>query len=223
MSGAALGFLHTAEVHVATFDALVRASAPGQQVRHLVRPDLLAEARAGGGVDEALAGRLDQALAELAAAGCARIVCTCSTLGGAAEAASARVGVPVMRVDRPMAEAALAAGRRILVAACLDSTLGPTLGLLAEIARTAGVRPDVRTLVLADAWRLFETGDEAGFARVLADGIRAGARDAEVILLAQASMAGAARLLADLAVPVLSSPEASVARALHALKSASES
>jgi Asp/Glu/hydantoin racemase len=223
MSGRAIGFLHTAEVHVATFEAIVQSQAPGLTARHLVRPDLLAEARAAGGVDAAVAGRLARALGELAHSGCGVVVCTCSTLGGAAEEVSSGLGAPVLRVDRPMAEAALAAGGRILVAACLDSTLGPTLGLLREVADANGIRPDLRPLVLADAWALFEAGDRTGFARALADGIRARTGDAEAIVLAQASMAGAAALLADLAVPVLSSPELGVARALHVLKSASES
>ena len=42
-----MAFLHTAEVHVATFEALL-ADAPDVTTRHVVRPDLLALAQTQG-------------------------------------------------------------------------------------------------------------------------------------------------------------------------------
>ena len=58
-----IAFLHTAEVHVGTFTALVTELAPGTPTAHVVDPDLLATARAAGGVDADLGGRLAERLA----------------------------------------------------------------------------------------------------------------------------------------------------------------
>ena len=49
----------------------------------------------------------------------ALVVCTCSTIGGVAEATILPNGEHVLRVDRAMAERAVALGSRIIVAAAL--------------------------------------------------------------------------------------------------------
>src|SRR5512143_944105 len=125
-----LAFLHTAGSHVANFERLVREVDPDLQCRHAVDEELLAAATAAGGVDAALAARIAAAIDTLRAAGARVVVCTCSTIGDAAEAGS-REAAPVLRIDRPMAEEAVrrepgGAGlppRRIAVVAALDTAL----------------------------------------------------------------------------------------------------
>jgi Asp/Glu/hydantoin racemase len=198
-----IGFLHTADVHVGTFRALVAER--GHQDVHLVDPTLLADARAHG-VDAPLVARLDDRLRELAARGPDVIVCTCSTLSGYAERAT--LPVPVLRVDRPMAEQAVAIGGRIAVVATVASTLTPTRDLLLECAADA----HVELAPCLDAWSLFEAGDLAGYRQAIAAHVRT--LDADVIVLAQASLVPAVELLGDLRVPVLSSPRSAVDRAI---------
>jgi hypothetical protein len=115
---------------------------------------------------------------------------TCSTLGGVAEAGTADAGVPVLCVDRPMAAAVVGLGPRVVVLATLESTLGPTYGLVEDEAVRAGRPVAVRTYLLDDAWRAFEAGDTERCVRPVADAAdRIGGADAMV--LAQASMAPA--------------------------------
>jgi hypothetical protein len=64
-----------------------------------------------------------------------------------------------------------------------------------------------------DAWPLFEAGDQAGYLARIAGHART--LDADVIVLAQASMASATELLDDLRIPVLSSPRLGVLRAVE--------
>ena len=109
-----VGFLHTAETHVPTFRDLLREVAPSMVDVHLVDPELLADARRGG-VDGAVRERLRHRLCELARLHADVVLCTCSTLSGAAEQLTPHVGVPVLRVDRPLAEAAVAFGGRVAV------------------------------------------------------------------------------------------------------------
>lgn len=211
-----LVFLHTAAVHVPTFSALVAELAPGIPIHHIVAEDLLAEARANG-LTPALAKRV---AAQIAAAGAVgAVLCTCSTIGGLAEAAATPEGPPVLRVDRAMAEAAVAAGPRIALVAALASTLAPTRALIEEVA--AQVRPTVtiNEILCEEAWPLFEIGDSTGYLAAIEICIRAVAPTVDVIVLAQASMAGAALRCADLAVPVLSSPRLGVEAALKLLNS----
>ncbi|WP_264031384.1 aspartate/glutamate racemase family protein [Cellulosimicrobium sp. SH8] len=207
-----IGFLHTADVHVATFGALVDEVAPGQGHVHRVDVPLLDDARAGAPTGERVRAHVDA----LVAAGASVVVCTCSTLGPvAAEVGGA--GVPVLRVDRPLAEAAVRDGGRVAVVVALASTLGPTTELLADAARRSGATVELDPVVCADAWADFEAGDLAAYLRGVAGAVRGAVarRDVDVVVLAQASMAPAAALLTDLPVPVLTSPGSAVARAVE--------
>ncbi|MGW3078270.1 aspartate/glutamate racemase family protein [Kitasatospora sp. NPDC001132] len=204
-----LALLHTSSVHVPVFDALRDRDHPGLSLRHVVSEELLAGARAGG--PESVAGDIDRVLASAVAEGAAAVLCTCSTIGGVAEARAEALGVPVLRVDRPMAAVAVAAapggGRtttRVAVIAALAGTVGPTVALVEEEAARSGRPVTVTATVVEGAWDRFESGDHAGYLSAIAAAADA-VDGADVIVLAQASMAAAAQRTTT-ATPVLSSP-----------------
>ncbi|MCX4850727.1 aspartate/glutamate racemase family protein [Streptomyces sp. NBC_00893] len=194
-----LALLHTSPVHAPVFDTLRDARHPGLALRHLVHEDLLARARESG--PEAVADDVRALLAGAVADGARAVLCTCSTIGAVAEAESATLGVPVLRVDRPMAAAAVAR-ERLVVLASITGTLAPTLALLAEEA--GGRAVDVRAVVVDGAWARFEAGDRDGYLDLVAAAADA-VTDCDVIVLAQASMADAVTRTVT-RIPVLSSP-----------------
>ncbi|WP_445525441.1 aspartate/glutamate racemase family protein [Streptomyces cyslabdanicus] len=210
-----LALLHTSPVHVPVFDALRDETHPGLRLRHFVDEELLGRARREGpaAVADAVGAVLGRAVAE----GARAVLCTCSTLGGVAEAGAAGIAVPVLRVDRPMAVAAVAAGPRVVLLAAVASTLAPTTALIEEEARRAGRAVTVRPVLVDSAWSRFEAGDTGGYAREVAAAADR-VTHADAIVLAQASMAPAQRLTTT-PVPVLSSPrpgfEAAARAALH--------
>ena len=191
----ALHLIHTAYVHETTFDALRDRIAPGARIVHHTYPDWLTEARENG-VGPDLTARLAQVIA----ASDGPVICTCTTLGPATEPLGA------MRIDRPMMQAAADLGGVAVMAYALDSTKGPSAELFQQVA---GPDASLRMLDLTRHWDLFEDGDAAGFHRALANDIRddGAAHGGDCVILAQASMAGAAGMLAGLGVPVLASPE----------------
>ncbi|WP_392749921.1 aspartate/glutamate racemase family protein [Streptomyces sp. LN590] len=204
-----LALLHTSPVHVPVFEALRDADHPGLALRHLVYEDLLARARDSG--PDAVRGDVEALLVGAVAEGATAVLCTCSTIGGVAESAAESLGVPVLRVDRPMAAAAVARDR-VVVLAAIDDTLPPTLALLAEEAGDRCV--DIRTVLVAGAWARFEAGDRDGYLELVAAAADR-VTDADVIVLAQASMADAATRTAT-AIPVLSSPRPGLSAAAAA-------
>lgn len=208
-----LGFLHTAATHVPAFEELARALAPELSTRHAVAADLLAAASAAGAVDTALASRVTAAVEAVRAGGARVVVCTCSTIGDAAEAAG-RPDAPVLRIDRPMAEAAVRHGGRVAVVAALDTALAATIALLERVAAAEGRPVSLRAVPCPQAWPSFERGDLAGYRAAVATAARAAAETADVVLLAQASMAGALPRLADLPLPIWASPELGVRAAI---------
>jgi len=209
-----LGFLHTAGSHTASFDDLVAQLAPGTSTVVVVDESALARARELGPDHPEVRSRIVSALDTLAESGAEMVVCTCSTIGGAAERIGAERDQAVMRVDRPMAEQAVAVGRRIGVVAAVESTLGPTRELLSEVAHDRNVTIDVVEYLCPDAWERYEAGDRNGYLTGVADAASTVSQDCDVVVLAQASMADAAdRLVLD--VPVLTSSELGVAVAVQ--------
>ncbi len=201
----AAGLLHTVPALADAFHGRLTRLEPGLTLTHVADPSLLARAIEVG-VDERVHARVLAHVRHLVDGGAEAVLVTCSSIGEAAEAAGEQVDVPVVRVDQAMAEAAVrtaapAAGH-IKVLATLPSTLGPTERLLRRLADGHEVVVDSAVVEGAAAAR--EAGDLVEHDRRVAAAVRAAAASADIVVLAQASMAAA---LADAAldVPVLES------------------
>ncbi|MET0932554.1 MAG: aspartate/glutamate racemase family protein, partial [Mycetocola sp.] len=209
-----VGLLHTVPALAETFSTALREASPGIEIVDVVDPTLLARA-IDEGVTPALAASVAARIDELARQGADAILVTCSSIGEAAVAASAPV--PVLRVDAPMADDAVAIARRvareearsgrIAVLATLQATIGPT-GRLLERA-TTGFDITVDVTVVDGAAVARARGDTAEHDRLVLDAILEFASRADVIVLAQASMAAAVAGV-EVPVPVLTSPEGGV-------------
>lgn len=209
-----IGFFHTGAVHVETFEGLVRAAAPGVATEHVVREDLLADAVQAGTVTLDTASAVQAEILKLLEQGARVVVCTCSTLGSAAEATLTGGRATVLRVDRPLAEQLVASGQPILVVAALPSAMTTATELLQSVARERGQRASLRELACHDAWPSFLAGDRADYAQQIAQRVERHAQPGEHIMLAQASMAGAVPLIRRSDIRVFTSPELGVRAAI---------
>lgn len=206
-----LGFLHTVPALADAFESDLR-SVPGAEARHRVDPTLLARARTIG-VDDVVDARVAQLVAELVEEDVDAVLVTCSSIGESAEKVALGTSVPVIRVDAAMAEQAVALASsgtpgstgRISVLATVAATLGPTTRLLQRTAVERGVEPVVMSRLLEDALAARERGDQAEHDALIAEAVSEEAEHADVVVLAQASMAGAAAA-ARVRTPVLTSP-----------------
>ncbi len=222
-AGGTVGLLHTVPALAAQFDADVDAAAPGLRRVHVVDAWLLGTAIATG-VTPRVEAAVRAHVRHLAAEGASAVLVTCSSIGEAAEAAASAVDVPVLRVDATMARGAVAlasapgARGRIAVLATLGSTLGPTGRLVERAAADAGVAETVEidVLVVDGAAAARDAGDGARADQLVARAVAEAAADVDVVVLAQASMAGAAAL-AEPAAPVLTSPAGGVAALVEVL------
>ncbi|MEP3348255.1 hypothetical protein [Litoreibacter sp.] len=208
-----IAFLHTADVHVATFEQIFNDLGNSAQLDHHVDASLLERARREG--IEAVRADVEERLSDLNAADV--VLCTCSTLGPLADDVAKTSG-GIVRIDRPLMEQACEDGDKVLVALCLDSTREATLNLLNDCAEDAGRIITPVVVICSDAWAFFEAGDMEAYASSIADAIRAKIATEpgiESIVLAQASMRVAEAKLADLGVPVRSSPIVAAKRCLE--------
>lgn len=205
-----IAFLHTGAVNIAPFAALAAEFLPGATVVNYLDDRIVADlgdAERAASVPE----RIEDLVRAAAAGGADAVMFTCSSISELAAPAAASAGVPVLRVDEAMADAAVGAGRRIRVLATLPTTCRPTLGLLQERAALAGVEPELTSEVIEGAFAAIAGGYRATHDRLVAAAIERGAGEVDVVVLAQASMATAAEAV-HVAVPVLTSPRLGVER-----------
>jgi hypothetical protein len=207
-----IAFLHTAEVHVATFDQIFQDLGASARLDHHVNASLLDKARRDG--TAAVHTEVCALLEDLSDADA--VLCTCSTLGPLADIA-AKSAKNIIRIDRPLMEQACADGSKVLIALCLESTRDPTLDLLNDCAAHAGKHIEPVVVTCSDAWAFFEAGDNEAYAAAISEAIKsrlAEEIDVESIVLAQASMRVAEIRLADTGIPVRSSPVLAARRCL---------
>jgi Asp/Glu/hydantoin racemase len=212
-----LALIHTVGSLPPVFAALARAALPGVETTDVVDEALLGETIAAGRIPEATADRLGEHVAAALRDGADLVLVTCSSMGPAVDALADR-GLPVLRVDEALADAAIRAGDRIGVIATLQTTLEPTVALLRRRAATLGREGTVRieTRLVDGAFAEVKAGNLERHDALVREGLRALLPRVDVIMLAQASMARvAATLEPDEAQgrPILASPALGVARA----------
>jgi Asp/Glu/hydantoin racemase len=207
-----LGLIHTSATLVPVFAALCREKLPDVETFNIVDDSLVRGIREAGALTAPLARRVAAYLESAELAGADFILVTCSSIGPAVEAGAQLTGVPVLRVDQPMADRAVQTGTRIGVIATLATTLEPTADLIRRRAALAGKAIELAPRLVEGAFEALMAGDTATHDACVAAALRELARGVDVIVLAQASMARVVDVLgaADRRVPILASPSLAV-------------
>lgn len=201
-----LGLIHTVSRLAPTFAELADELLPAVETTVIVDELLLKETVRNGGVGETTIERLTQHIAALSARGVDAVLVTCSSLGAVVDELAADSHVPVYRVDRPMAERAVAVGSTVGVLATLSTTLGPTTDLVEESARDLGRDVEVVPRLCAEAFAALQRGDPGRHDAIVAEELDRLVESVGVVVLAQASMARIAAGRPTRDTPVLSSP-----------------
>lgn len=207
-----LTLIHTSGIMIPVFADLCRELLPQVEAVHMVDESLLKDIIRDNGLSKPTARRVVGHILSAAQAGTDFVLVTCSSIGPATDLGRQLVEVPVLRVDEPMAELAVAQGPRVGVIATLPSTLTPTADLIR--AKAAVQARDVRVVprLCEGAFQAVISGDTATHDRIVASGIQDMARQSDVIVLAQASMARVANALpeATVTIPILASPRLAI-------------
>ncbi len=205
--------LHTADSNVAVFhEAANSLRCDSLQLTHVVRSDLLAAAEDSGGLTKTIIADTQAALRNLCANHDA-VLLTCSTLGPAVDGLSTETSTRIIRVDEALAKQAVSQGGRILVLCAADTTVKPTSELFHGVPRSATSTIEIR--LIPNIWGLFKTGDLSGYFSAIATAAdNAYLNGANVVALAQASMANAA-VLVKKGPPPLTSPMCGLSAAIQ--------
>ncbi|MES1973994.1 MAG: aspartate/glutamate racemase family protein [Pseudomonadota bacterium] len=214
-----LALLHTSPTLSPMFNELTARIIPGVRVLHFVDESLIKNTIASGRLEKSTMRRLIDLVGSTFDAGADVTLVTCSSIGPAVDVAIQLHDQPVLRVDRPMAEAAVATGQRIGVLATLSTTLKPTADLVRRVAEEQGKQIEIVEHICEGAFDAVMAGDGATHDRIVGLGLTEAMKGMDAIVLAQASMARVLATLPEGAVsaPVFSSPELGVERARDVL------
>jgi aspartate/glutamate racemase len=130
-------------------------------------------------------------------AGADIILEACSSVGEITKKMRMVVKIPVVRIDEAMAESVVKHEKKIGVAATLATTLKPTMKLLEEKAELIGKKVQLTPCLIEGAYQQILKGDQAGHDKLLMDAFSTLFNEVDVIVLAQASMAGVAEKMSE--------------------------
>jgi Asp/Glu/hydantoin racemase len=191
--------------------ALCRELLPEYDVENIVDDSLLRDVIAAGHVTPAVRRRMFRYYEAGLDMGAALIFNTCSSVGEVASAARDIIDVPIVKIDDAMASQAVQLADSIGVLATVPTTLGPTVRLLEAKAREQGKTVRIQEGLAGGAFQALLGGDPERHDAIVLDAAARVAEGAEVIVLAQASMARMeAKLAAHTGRRVLSSARSGV-------------
>jgi len=203
-----LGLIHTSATLVPVFQQLCKAKLPNVDVFNIADDSLIKDVIARGELTPKNSRRVAEHVASAEAAGADYVLVTCSSIGAAVEASAPLTGVPVLRVDQPMADKAVRTGKRIGVVATLSTTLLPTADLIRRRALVAGAQVEITSQLCEGAFEALMSGDTAKHDAMVTAALKELSGKVDVIVLAQASMARVVDGLpeADKRIPIYASP-----------------
>ena len=210
-----LAFIHTVPSLVSLFTDLSKEILPGDvEIFHIADEVLLKVVLAQGGLSPFIFRRVAEHAVAAAEAGASLVQLTCSSISPCAGPARSLVSIPVLKIDEPMVDQALALGERIGVAATAPTTLKPTTELVYERARNAGKQVTVESVLCEGAYKALFSGDAETHDKIVHQYIKDLMARNDVVILAQASMARVTRTIPpeEQVAPVLSSPRLAVER-----------
>ena len=202
--------VHTGPATVQPIKQQFRDILPDVRVVNIMDDSLLNDVMAAGHLTEAVTGRIFSYMQLGQQMGASALLNACSSVGEAASAARPAISIPIIKIDEVMAERAVAVGPRIGVVATVRTTLEPTVRLIKTKAAAAGRAIEVTEAVADGAFQALLDGKPELHDEIVKRTIRSVADKVDVIVLAQVSMARLVPALADMKVPVLSSPQSGV-------------
>lgn len=204
--------LHTSAATLGVFQTLTASAMPGVEIVHFIEESMIRDVMKHGGPSPEVNARIAGYVQAAEKAGCAIFMTACSSIGASVEQCQFLTRMPVTRIDEAMIEEAIGKGPRVAVLATVETTLRPTLEYLQRKAREAGQEIDVRPKLMAEAFKALLAGDHETHDRIVSAGLSEALNDADVVILAQASMARVMQKMPPSGVPVLTSPERGVQR-----------
>lgn len=209
-----LGIIHAFSLTIRAMQPFLEKYIPDIEVVHLCDDTIQRDnIRAGVGViPKRNYFKFAQYAHNLEEAGADMILLACSTFNYAAELARPMINIPIMQIDRPMMEIAVAQGRRVGLLATLSTTVPSSERLLKIVAAEQNKDVEITTVLREEAFRAIQKGDADTHNAILMEEIDRLSGRVDSIVMAQFSMSALAPHLKNTRVPVYDSGTTGFAR-----------
>jgi aspartate/glutamate racemase len=207
-----IALIHATPVAVDPIRAAFAAGWPEAELAGILDDSLAVDRARDADITPSMFERF-RVLARYAAdSGAAAILFTCSAFGPAIQRAAQGLAIPVLKPNEAMFEAALARGGHLGMLATFPPSVATMEAEFAEAAALAHPRPRLTTIAVEAAGIALRQGDVETHNRLLAE--RATALSAcDAVMLAHFSTSRAAAAVSRvLRAPVLTAPDAAVAK-----------
>jgi Asp/Glu/hydantoin racemase len=207
-----ISLIHATPLAVEPIAASFRALWPEARTTNLLEDSLSQDLAAAGSLQPAMFERFCALTTYAERTGADAVLFTCSAFGPCIETARRIVGIPVLKPNEAMIDAALDTGRRLALIASFAPTLPSMQAEFEEAAAARGIRLELSLHAVPDAMPALQAGDAATHDRLIAE-TAAAVGPVEAIVLAQFSMARAETAVARVtSARVLTSPTSAVER-----------
>jgi hypothetical protein len=204
--------VHAYYASMAPIMAAFKSDWPEAQTLNILDEALYADVAPDGVMTPDVPARVESILRHAEKSRANGVVFTGSTFGPAVDAAKG-IGIPVLKADEAMAEIIAAKAARVLVVCTARRAIPVIEANIRAKAATLNTTPAIASLWVEGAKDAISAGDHATHDRLIAEAVKAGAANHDVIAFGQISMVPARRLLpAQIDARVMSSCDASVTR-----------
>ena len=190
-----LVIIHTTPVTIGLLRDIASEIIKDCSIMNILDDSILPEINTLGHIPEDVRYRFNNYLVNAATLKPDAILCACSSMGNLVDEGRNLVGVPVLRIDEPMAEIAVNKGRNLGVAATLTSTLEPTCSLVTRKAKTQNKEIILEKLFIQGVGNLINESREEEYDVIVSNKLLKLLESNDLVILAQASMARALKLI----------------------------
>lgn len=204
--------IYTAPALVSSFKEQFSKMYPDHRIVNVMDDSLIASVISAGKMTNEVLRKIYSICREANDSGSDLVLQTCSSVGASAELIQPFFDIPILRIDRPMAQVAVEGYSRIGVLATLPTTLNPTMDLVNICSTEIGKTVEIVDGLAKGAFEALISGDLEKHDQKIIETAMSLNDSCDVFLLAQGSMARIATKLREaLGKPVLTSPESGLA------------
>ena len=206
-----LAVIHTVSGLVDLFRPRLADALPDVDVFHMLDESLLQDLIRMQ-PRSAITSRLASHVLAAERAGATAVLFTCSSTSPLLEPIRAMVGIPLIKIDEAMAEAATHADGTVGLVCTTPSTEEPSTALIRSAAEASGRSVQTESIVVGSAFDALVAGRREEHDRLVREAARKLAGRCDRIVLAQASLAHLEKTIEqETSLPTFSSPERCIA------------
>lgn len=201
-----IGLVHTTRLVVDPLHTVMRRSLPAAELCHVLDEGILKRLAQLHETTPEIVDWLTSMVRSTETVGADCAIVSCSSLSPCVNEVRKRITIPVLKVDEPMVEYAVAQADRIGLMMTNPTTEKPSRLLFEEVSERLGRSPALVSRLCGEAFEKLNRGDIAGHDSMVISAVEQLLEEVDLVMLAQISIARVKdKLVPEVAGRVLSS------------------